>query len=230
MKKIFLSLMMFAFFGATETFAQCLQTNVHPDTADANTWAVALIDSLGQAELSNERNPPDQPAKSFEEMISQITAQLTAAKLAKNDLICAARIIEPFSESKDGMLGAASSVFSQIYMTLAALHNQIIETIQANVSGQAGLDLDKMSDLGVRFQNTWETLGKTTVVSMEALIQDQAAGTLKVTEQQRLSLIRSIEKSFGKESPAEAAMKGSIAKASAALLRQFLVTWKGRKL
>src|SRR5262245_5662173 len=49
-------------------------------------------------------------------MINQITIQLTAAKLAKDDLTCAAAIIEPFTESDEGMLQTPSMLFERIYL------------------------------------------------------------------------------------------------------------------
>jgi hypothetical protein len=40
-------------------------------------WAVALVDSLSQAELSVQRYSPDKPVQGLEDMINQITIQLS---------------------------------------------------------------------------------------------------------------------------------------------------------
>jgi len=108
-----------ATFAANDSFAACLPTNTRPDKRDANMWAVALVDSLSQAELSLQRDVPDKPVRSFEEVIEQITTQLTAAKLAKDDLACAATVIRPFAESDNKMLQAPSMVLESIYLVLA---------------------------------------------------------------------------------------------------------------
>ena len=218
-----------AAFAANDSFAACLPTNTRPDKRDANMWAVALVDSLSQAELSLQRDVPDKPVRSFEEVIEQITTQLTAAKLAKDDLACAATVIRPFAESDNEMLQAPSMVLESIYLVPAGLHNERIEKIQDAMTGKTGVDLKWASDLAARFQKMWETLGQTVAVSMQALVQDQPAGILKLNEPQRLELIRKIETTFGKDSSDEASAKDSMPRFSAALIRQFLMQWKGRR-
>jgi hypothetical protein len=147
-------------------------------------WAVALVDSLSQAELSVQRYSPDKPVQGLEDMINQITIQLSAAKLAKGDLTSTATIIEPFAESDDSMLQTPSMTFERIYLGLAGFHNEVIERTQNAMQGKTGVDLQWKSDLISRFQKLWETLGQTTAVSMGAIVQDQSAGTIKLSEQQ----------------------------------------------
>src|SRR5438128_792443 len=108
--KAIFTLMMFLF-AASGSFAACLPTNKQPDKRDPNMWAVALVDSLSEAELSTQRYAADKPVQSLEDMINQIATQLTAAKLAQDDLTCAARMIGPFAESDDMMLQAPAMVF-----------------------------------------------------------------------------------------------------------------------
>ena len=215
----------------------------------AYLYAGAFIDSLSYADQANKRMavglgslrkaPPTQS-----DVYSAFVDALTALELAAKDLECAASLIAPqkrmpaerTTELGQEMAATArqsAALTEREYLNLAKLMREYSGIMQAGSPGtteRAG----KVAALLAKMQESWGYVVHA-VLPTEMLLVDpepDAAGhlsRLRITEQQRRDLLKSIDQTFGSRAQRKADDNTPAAEVAAIQLREFL-TKKGYTL
>jgi hypothetical protein len=201
---------------------------------DPFAFAQAFVDSLGDAWVGLKRidpDPPNKPPSDFAELMYQ-------TKMSSGDFLKASVTMKPFANSRNEAIQVSASGACMIYEGQRELNKQAVDKLKAFLDDSSetkyGSLLEWTSDIRAKRDQLWKLLFSTVTPSatfgLATLPEkpDPSRARLSITTDQRIVILRSIEKMFGVGIKTGPKAGDDYVKASAGGLYKFLAGegWK----
>lgn len=145
------------------------------------------------------------------------------------DLECARKEIEPFKDSPNQLIRAASADAATAYNELAKTMTLIVEVSERSKTKKPKPGTPDLADLQMMLESEWDLLMKASTTATMAMMEpatEESGAHLRITDQQRQALLKKLASTFGQDIAAGLNVERPRATASPAIVAGFLANKK----